>query len=87
VQVVMPRRSSRLAKKALQHTPVVAIVQNVLMHKMGVSTGQQLESADFDKYLKLFEEGLSLEQVKMIRELFSDAVPVQGDALVMEEEA
>jgi hypothetical protein len=46
------------------------------MCKLGLSTDQQLQSANFEKYLKLFEEGLSLEQVKMIHELFSDMVPV-----------
>jgi hypothetical protein len=30
---------------------------------------------DFDKYLKLFEESLSTEQVRMIMELFSDWTP------------
>jgi hypothetical protein len=40
-----------------------------------------LQSADFDKYLKLFEEGLIAEQVYLIMELFGD----QGSAAVMEE--
>jgi hypothetical protein len=87
VQVAVPRRSARLAKKAIQCTPVLAAVQNLLMHKLGLSTSQRLQTADFDKYLKLFEEGLSLEQVQMIHELFSDAVSVQDEALLPEVEA
>jgi hypothetical protein len=37
---------------------------------------KKLGSMDFDKYLKLFEEGLSTEQVRMIMELFSDRAPI-----------
>jgi hypothetical protein len=44
-----------------------------------------LWTANFDKYLKLFEEGPSLEQVQMIHELFNEVVPVQGEVLAMEE--
>jgi hypothetical protein len=65
----------------------MAAMQNFLMHKLGLSTSQLLQMVDFDKYLKLFEEGLSTEQFQMIRDLFNDAVPVQGEALVPEEEA
>jgi hypothetical protein len=52
-----------------------------------LSAGQQLQTDDFDKYLKIFEEGLTSEQVQLICDLISDAMPVQGEALVLEEEA
>jgi hypothetical protein len=45
------------------------------MKKLGLSTGQQIQSVDIDKYLKLFEVGLSSEQVQLIKELFGDQVP------------
>jgi exonuclease III len=78
VQVALPRRSTRLVKKAMQDTPAVVTTQNVLMLKLGLSTGQQLQTANLDKYLKLFQEGLSLEQVQLIHDMFSGTVPVQG---------
>jgi hypothetical protein len=40
VQVALPRRSTRLVKKAMQDTPAVVTTQNVLMLKLGLSTGQ-----------------------------------------------
>jgi hypothetical protein len=41
--------------------------------------GLWLQLADFNKYLKLFEEGLSTEQVRLIMELFNDRVPAVSD--------
>jgi hypothetical protein len=37
--VAVPRQSSRLAQKVLQRTLTVAMTQNVLMKKLGLSTG------------------------------------------------
>jgi hypothetical protein len=59
-----------LAKKACGHTPAVAAAQNMLMKKLGITKAQQLEATDFERYLKLFKEGLSEEQTKVIQDLF-----------------
>jgi hypothetical protein len=68
IPVAVPHHSSRQARKVSQWTLSVITTQNILMKKLG--------SMDFDKYLKLFEEGLSTEQVRMIMELFSDRAPI-----------
>jgi hypothetical protein len=57
----MPRRSSRLAKKACHRTPAVAQAQNVLMRKLGFAQAPHLETDDFEKYLRLSNEGLTEE--------------------------
>jgi hypothetical protein len=55
--------SSRLAKKACGRTQVAAAMQNILMKKLGIMEGhQQQSSTDFEKYLKIFKEGLTVEQ-------------------------
>jgi hypothetical protein len=69
------RCSARLAKKACNHVLVVAVAQNVLMRKLGIAKDQHVESDNFEAYLKLFMDGLSKEQVWMIKELFAGAVP------------
>jgi hypothetical protein len=51
---------------------VVATAQNLLMKKLGFIGAQQMEAADFEQYLRTFKEGLSIEQVKMIQDLFND---------------
>jgi hypothetical protein len=43
-------------------TPAVTNAQNLLMKKLGIAHEPQLSSADFDRYLKLFEDGLTAEQ-------------------------
>jgi hypothetical protein len=68
----MPRRSSHLAKKAKSHVPDVAGAQNLLMHKLGLALGPHVESEDFDRYVQAFKNGLSAEQVNLIRELFKE---------------
>jgi hypothetical protein len=65
-----PHHSNRLAKKAFHYTLVLAMVQNVLMKKLGISSRGQLEATDFDKYIQMFKEGMSEWQVQMILELF-----------------
>jgi hypothetical protein len=74
----MPRRSRHLAKKAKSHVPDVAGAQNLLMHKLGLALGPHVESEDFDRYVQAFKNGLSAEQVNLIRELFKE----QADGLV-----
>jgi hypothetical protein len=69
---VVPRHSSRLAKKARGRTMAVAAYQNVLMKKLGISQATQLQTADFEAYIKCFKEGLMREPTDMIRELFTE---------------
>jgi hypothetical protein len=69
-----PRRSARLAKKACGRTPAVVAAQNILLRKLGIAQEHHLESSHFEAYLSLFKEGLSEEQVHMIKELFQGAV-------------
>jgi hypothetical protein len=74
-----PRHSSRLAKKAISWTPAVAAAQNVLIQKLGLGTGPQVDSAVFEKYLNLFQEGLTKEQAKLIGDLFTAQLPASKD--------
>jgi hypothetical protein len=46
-------------KKSLGRTPTVAAAQNILMKKLGLAQGFQLQSMDFERCLQLFAEGLS----------------------------
>jgi hypothetical protein len=63
-------------KKAVNQTPAMVIAQNLLMRKLGLLQNQhQIESADFDHYIKLFAEGLTEEQAQIIRELLMAEVP------------
>jgi hypothetical protein len=50
-------------KKAMGRTPTVAAAHNILMKKLGLAQGPQLQSTDFEQYLQLFAEGLSESQV------------------------
>jgi hypothetical protein len=71
----VPRRSARLARKAMGRTPAVAAAQNILRKKLGLAEGPQLQYTDFERYLKLFVEGLSDAQVELIKELFANVTP------------
>jgi hypothetical protein len=66
----IPRWSTRLAKKACGHTSAIAAAQNIIMKKLGISTMQQLDAADFECCIKLFKVGLIEEQTRMIHDLF-----------------
>jgi hypothetical protein len=66
----VPRRSSRPAKKARNWAPAVAAAQNVLMWKLGLASSAHIETADYDRYLELFDQGLSEEQARRIDEPF-----------------
>jgi hypothetical protein len=79
---IAPQRSARLAKKALGRTPAVAATQNLLMKKLGLAKGPQHEMTDFDRYIQLFADGLSVPQVQLIRELFSDTMPSVEDKVL-----
>jgi hypothetical protein len=53
----------------------MAAGQNLLMHKLGLLQAQnEIESVDFDRYIKLFAKGLSEAQAQIIKELFMDHV-------------
>jgi hypothetical protein len=49
------------------------------MRKLGVFRESQLEASDFERYLKIFNEGLKEEQVKLIKELFMDRLLTTED--------
>jgi hypothetical protein len=75
----VPRCSARVAKIAHSRTPAVAAAQNVLMKKLGISSEPQLDAADFERYISIFENGLTDEQIMLIRELFqADDAPLAG---------
>jgi hypothetical protein len=66
--------------------PAVAAAQNVLMRKLGLVTGEHVESEDFDRYLNMFKGGLTEEQVNLIRELFKEHTTDPVGSVVAEEE-
>jgi hypothetical protein len=73
----VPCRSARLAKKAVNRTPAATAAQNLLMRNLGLLQDlNEIESADFDRYIKLFAEGLFETQAQMISDMFMDHVPV-----------
>jgi hypothetical protein len=74
--LAVPQQSACLAKKVINLTVVVAVAQKLLMRKLGLLQSQnEIESVNFDHYIKLFAEGLSEVQPQLIRELFMDHVP------------
>jgi hypothetical protein len=58
----VPRQSSRLVKKAQNRAPVMAATQNVLMRKLDLASSTHIETDDFNRYLQLFNQGLSEDQ-------------------------
>jgi hypothetical protein len=64
-----------VAKKALHRTSPVAGAQNLLMCKLDLLSREEMGLEDFDRYTKLFIDGLTEEQTKIIVELFMDYVP------------
>jgi hypothetical protein len=69
--LAIPHRSARLVKKAINRTLVVAAAQNLLIHRLGLLQNQhEIESANFDHYIKLFAEWLCEVQAPMISGLF-----------------
>jgi hypothetical protein len=57
-------------QRARNRPPAVAAAQNVLMQKLGLASSAHIETADYDRYLELFDQGLSEEQARRINELF-----------------
>jgi hypothetical protein len=86
--VLAPRHSSRLAKKAINRMPAVADMKNILIWKLGLAIGPQVDTTEFEKYLKIFQEGLFKEQAKMIGNLFAAQLPLlEEHAVEVEEES
>jgi hypothetical protein len=69
--MVVPHHSSHLAKKLWGRLPAFVVAQNILMRRLGLSTVDHVESSDYGRYLNLFKDGLTEEQVHLIRELFA----------------
>jgi hypothetical protein len=67
-----------LAKKAAYRAPAVVAAQNNFIKKLGLSSESELNTTDFESYVKLFNYGLSNDQVKHIWELFKDKVDEAG---------
>jgi hypothetical protein len=49
------------------------------MRKLGLTTNAHVESSDFDRYVNIFKDDLTEEQVEMIRELFVNRVSAVSD--------
>jgi hypothetical protein len=47
----------------------VVAAQNILSRKLDLSREGQLEAADFEKYIKLFNNGLMEDQAHLVLEL------------------
>jgi hypothetical protein len=52
------------------------------MRKLGISSVEQLQAQDFEKYLQLFNDGLSEDQANLIKQLFMDRFPSKEDEAV-----
>jgi hypothetical protein len=85
VSAVVPRRSSYLVKKVDHRTLAVAAAQNLLMRKLKLLSSFEVAADDLDRYAKLFEEGLSEDQVQMIQDLFMSHVAAPEVSVVDEE--
>jgi hypothetical protein len=63
----MPLRwSVRVAKKVVSRPPAVVVAQNLLMRKLGLTSSSSIETQDFDHYIKVFVDGLTVEQSNLI---------------------
>jgi hypothetical protein len=62
--------NSQLAQKARGRAPAVAATQNVLVRKLGLASTTHIETSYFDRYLELFNHGLSEDQAHQIDEMF-----------------
>jgi hypothetical protein len=48
------------------------------MKKLGIASKPHVKSVDFDRYVKLFSEGLSEEQARQINELLGFVLAPEG---------
>jgi hypothetical protein len=74
----------RMTKKACNHTPTIVAAQNVLICKLGLASRPRMDTTVFEKYISLFQECLSEEQVKMVAELIASRLP-EPEVQVLEE--
>jgi hypothetical protein len=65
-------------RKVIHHTLAVVTVQNLLMKKLGLVVGVEITTEDFEAYIRVFREGLMLEQCKLTMELFLQQEEVTG---------
>jgi hypothetical protein len=79
-----PWRNVRLAKKACNRTPAIVAAQNMLIHKLGLASGLQMDTTNFEKYIALFQGGLSEKRAKMVAELIASRLP-EPEVHVLEE--
>lgn len=79
-----PRRSTRLAKKTMRRTPTVVAAQNVLLRKLGLAADAPSDSEDYMEYVRMFADGLTPDQARMIDELFAQRIP-EAEQLVVDE--
>jgi hypothetical protein len=57
------------------------------MKKLGLMSEDKLNTDTFDKYVKLFPEGLTEAQVQLVKELFVVAIPASDqEAFDLEEQ-
>jgi hypothetical protein len=59
-----------LVKKAHNRALAVATTQNMLMWKLGLASPSHIETDDYERYLQLFDQGLSEDQARCIDDLF-----------------
>jgi hypothetical protein len=82
--MVVPRHSSHLAKKLRGRLPAFVVAQNILMRRLGLSTVDHVESSDYGRYLNLFKDGLTEEQVHLIRELFASRMLLSAEGALVD---
>lgn len=69
------RHSTRLARKARSRTPTVVAAQNVLLKKLNITTDGPPVAVDIEAYINEFQQGLTVEQSRLIMELFAAHLP------------
>jgi hypothetical protein len=74
---VVPHRRTRLAKKAASRSPAVVAAQNLLMKRHGLLSDGKVDTVSFDRYIKLFADGLSEQQAELIAGLFAPQLQVR----------
>jgi hypothetical protein len=57
-------------KKAHNKALAVATTHNMLMWKLGLASSSHIETDDYERYLQLFDQGLSEDQARCIDDLF-----------------
>jgi hypothetical protein len=60
------------------------VAQNVLMRKLRLAPKEHVESKDFNTYINMFCDGLSIEQTQLIDMLFMGKPPASPGVVVEE---